>query len=137
MATPAGIAVYTSGSGVPERVGARPWRGVYHHWDGNPDALGLHLLHRVARRRGDLRKVVRELIDEAPHGWSRCFGSSSELASESGILARLAALLGGKSEAPEGERYGVDDAGLPVAPDDTQHVAFVYVFDPEARRLDA
>jgi hypothetical protein len=111
MSTPGAIAVYTSGTGVPENVRTRPWRGVYHHWDGYPEGLGQNLIHRVHSMRGDLHAVARLLIDEAPWGWSTCIDSD--------------------------ERYSKDDPGLPVSPADTGNVAYVYVLDVEARRLDA
>ncbi|MCY0997449.1 hypothetical protein OWM54_09905 [Myxococcus sp. MISCRS1] len=116
MSTRGAIAVYTSGSGIPEHVSSRPWRGVYHHWDGYPTGLGQHLMACVERVRGDLQAVVARLIDEAPWGWSTC--------------------MGGKDETEE-ERYSEESPGLPVAPDETGSVSYVYVFDVEARRLDA
>lgn len=137
MSTPAAIAVYTSGTGAPALVSERPWRGVYHHWDGDPGALGQHLLDRVARRRGDLAAVVRELIDEAPAGWSRCFATPEGTESEAGLFARIASWLGNEPDEAPGVRLADDDAGLPVSPEDTDNVAFVYVFDLDARRLDA
>ncbi|AKF80349.1 hypothetical protein MFUL124B02_11255 [Myxococcus fulvus 124B02] len=108
--------MYTSGSGIPEHVSSRPWRGVYHHWDGYPTGLGQHLMARVERAHGDIQAVVGRLIDEAPWGWSTC--------------------MGGKGETEE-ERYSEESPGLPVAPDETGSVSYVYVFDVEARRLDA
>ncbi|RKG71235.1 hypothetical protein D7V80_02475 [Corallococcus sp. CA054B] len=116
MSTPGAIAVYTSGSGVPERVSERPWRGVYHHWDGYPSGLGQHLMARVQRAQGDMQAVVRQLIDEAPWGWSHCMPGP---------------------KAPEGQRHSEEGAGPRVTPDETGAVAYVYVFDLEARRLDA
>ncbi|NTX17273.1 hypothetical protein HUA76_41540 [Myxococcus sp. CA056] len=116
MSTPGAIAVYTSGSGVPEHVSERPWRGVYQHWDGYPSGLGQHLMARVQRAQGDMQSVVRQLIDEAPWGWSHCMPGP---------------------DAPEGDRISEENAGPRVAPDETGMVAYVYVFDLEARRLDA
>lgn len=109
MSTPGAIAVYTQGSGAPAKVHGRPWRGVYHHWDGYPEGLGQHLVARVKARGGDLASVVRELIDAAPHGWSSCWGEGTEQLTD----------------------------GLDVRPENTANVAYVYVFDLEARRLDA
>ncbi|MCE9673080.1 hypothetical protein LY474_35265 [Myxococcus stipitatus] len=116
MSIPAAIAVYTSGSGVPEHVSHRPWRGVYHFWDGSLTGLGQHLLERVRDAKGDMPSVVRQLIDDAPWGWTNCMSQPEHTA---------------------GERHTEADPGEPVSPDDTGAVAYVYVFDLEARRLDA
>ena len=91
MATPGAIAVYTSGSGLPDDVRARPWRGVYHHWDGYPGGLGAHLIRRVQRARGKVGGVVRALIDEAPFGWSTCY--EAPLTSERSLMSMLTSLL--------------------------------------------
>ncbi|MCP3063734.1 hypothetical protein LXT21_33665 [Myxococcus sp. K38C18041901] len=91
----------------------RPWRGVYHHWDGYPTGLGQYLLAAVERAGGDIQAVVGRLIDESPWGWSTC--------------------LGGK----DGERNPEGNPGPPVSPEETGSVAYVYVFDVDARRLDA
>jgi len=107
MATPGAIGVYLSNGPVPERVNKRAWRGVYHHWGGQPDDLGAELIASVARAKGDLAAVVRELIDAAPNGW-----------------ASLA----------EGRQ--LEDL-TSVGPEDTGNVAYAYVFDLGARRLDA
>ena len=48
MSTPGGIGVYMSSGPSPARVSERPWRGVYHHWDGTPD--GLELAYATPRR---------------------------------------------------------------------------------------
>jgi hypothetical protein len=116
MSIPGAIAVYTSGSGVPGHVSERPWRGVDHFRNGSPVGLGQHLLNRVQQVQGDLQAVVRELIDEAPWGWTNCMPTP---------------------EHPAGERHTEEDAGPQVAPDETGLVAYIYVFDLEARRLDA
>ncbi|MBN8230277.1 hypothetical protein JYK02_22445 [Corallococcus macrosporus] len=115
MSIPAAIAVYTSGSGVPKHVSERPWRGVDHFRNGAPTGLGQHLLNRVQQVHGDLQAVVRELIDEAPWGWTNCMP------------------LPGYTEV---ERHTEEDPGPRVAPDETGLVAYIYVFDLEARRLD-
>ncbi|MCP3139459.1 hypothetical protein [Pyxidicoccus xibeiensis] len=116
MSIPGAIAVYTSGSGVPEHVSHRPWRGVDHWWDGSPTGLGQHLMERVRHEQGDIQAVVRQLIDEAPWGWTNCMQQPKETA---------------------GERHTEQDPGPRVAPDETGLVAYIYVFDLEARRLDA
>ncbi|WP_238539641.1 hypothetical protein [Corallococcus macrosporus] len=108
--------MYTSGAGVPEHVSARPWRGVHHYWDSYPTGLGQHLMARVQHAKGDLRAVVRQLIDEAPWGWSSCRP---------------------EHDAPAGKRQTEEEPGPRVAPDETGAVNYVYVFDLEARRLDA
>jgi len=110
MSTPAAVAVYSEAGPQPRVVTERRWRGVYHHWIGDLDELGNLLVERVQERGGDLTRVVRELIDEAPHGWSNL---------------------------SEDERYGSDDPGPEVTVEDTGSVIFVYVFDVEGRRLDA
>jgi len=136
MSTPAAIAVYTSGSGAPDHVAARPWRGTYHHYDGYPSGLGQHLLRRVQAARGDVHAVVRELVDGAPDGWSTCIDARIGRTSERSLLASILSLLKrGADDVPEG-RY-LDEPGPAVSPAETDAVAYVYVFDPEARRLDA
>jgi len=111
MSTPGAIAVYLTTSATPPRhVADRAWRGVYHHWDGDPSSLGTWLIEQVKRASGDLAAVVHRLIDEAPWGWSAAW---------------------------KGEPNDEESAGPPVAPHDTGAVAYVYVFDVEARRLDA
>lgn len=115
MSIPAAIAVYTSGSGVPGHVSERPWRGVDHFRNGSPTGLGQYLLNRVQQVKGDLQAVVRELIDEAPWGWTNCIPHPAHT---------------------EIERHTEEDPGPRVAPDETGLVAYIYVFDLEARRLD-
>src|SRR5437868_596129 len=108
MSTPGGIGVYMSSGPSPARVSERPWRGVYHHWDGTPDGLGSELIKRARLFKGNLGGLVRQVIDSAPRGWS-------SLASQEQI----------------------DDVGLPVSPEDTGNIAYAYIFDVGARRLDA
>ncbi|MGE0870843.1 MAG: hypothetical protein AB7P03_19910 [Kofleriaceae bacterium] len=78
MATPAAIGVYSSGTGVPDHVSDRPWRGVYHHYDGQLSALGAYLVNLPSMRDGDVYRIVDELVDDAPWGWSSCFKRSPE-----------------------------------------------------------
>ncbi|MHA7628962.1 hypothetical protein [Corallococcus sp. M7] len=70
----------------------------------------------MQQEKGDIQAVVRQLIDEAPWGWTNCMP---------------------RPDAPEGERHTEEDPGPRVAPDETGLVAYIYVFDLEARRLDA
>lgn len=70
MSTPGGIGVYLQPGALPANVKERPWRGVYHHWDGYPDGLGQELLARVQRFQGNLPLVVKQVVDAAPRGWS-------------------------------------------------------------------
>ncbi|MDP1826287.1 MAG: hypothetical protein Q8L48_23670 [Archangium sp.] len=70
MSTPGGIGVYLESGAAPANVKDRAWRGVYHHWDGQPDGLGEELLARVLRFKGNLPQVVKQVIDAAPRGWS-------------------------------------------------------------------
>jgi hypothetical protein len=111
MSTRGIIAVYAAGEGRPERSSGRPWRGVYHHYDSYPTGLGQHLLGRVAASRGDVASVEKALIDEAPRGWSICFG-------------------------PNAEKFSDDEVDLEVRADNLGLVDYVYVFDVAARRLD-
>lgn len=108
MSTPGGIGVYLSSGPAPARVNERPWRGVYHHWGGQPDDLGQELIKRALLFKGNLGGLVRQVIDSAPEGWSS--------------LA---------------QQEKIDDVGLPVSPDDTGNIAYAYIFDVAARRLDA
>jgi hypothetical protein len=45
--------------------------GVYHHWDGYPAGLGA-LLFRLFREeyQGDMERMLKELVDDHPGGWS-------------------------------------------------------------------
>ncbi|RKH54831.1 hypothetical protein D7W81_37570 [Corallococcus aberystwythensis] len=72
-------------------------------------------MNRVQQVQGDLQAVVRELIDEAPWGWTNCMPQPAHTAVE---------------------RHTEEDPGPRVAPDETGLVAYIYVFDLEARRLD-
>lgn len=109
MATPGAIGVYLDTGEPPPSVTGRPWRGTTVHLDGYPDALGAALLDRVQAAAGDLDRVVRELIDAAPHGWR--------------VLD---------------EPYGEDDAAEPVGHDHgLGAVAWCFVIDRSARRIDA
>jgi hypothetical protein len=110
MSTPGAIAVYCEAGHQPQVVTDRSWRGVYHHGYGDLDGLGKLLIERVQKSGGDMPRAVRELIDEAPFGWS---------------------------DISENERYDSEDPGLPVSFGDTSSVAFVYTFDLEGRRIDA
>lgn len=107
MATPGGIGVYLTSGPSPARVNERPWRGVYHHWGGQPDDLGAELIKRARLFKGNLGGLVRQVIDSAPRGWSS--------------LAQQTQL---------------DDDGSTAGPDDTGNIAYAYVFDVGARRLD-
>ena len=109
MSTPAGIGVYASTGLAPANVKDRPWRGVYHHWSGEPDDLGQQLIDSVKKRSGDLAGLVRAVVDQAPYGWSS--------------LA-------------ERRPYPADDPGFAVSPTDVANTCWVYLFDLEARRLD-
>ncbi|AGC48972.1 hypothetical protein MYSTI_07700 [Myxococcus stipitatus DSM 14675] len=116
MSNPCAIAVYTSGSGVPNHVSERPWRGVVSPDSyGNMSGLGHQLMAHVQRVQGDMESVVRQLIDESPRGLRHGIQSPDE---------------------PEGDRFTEEDARLRVAPDKTDMRGYVYVFDLEARRLD-
>lgn len=47
------------------------FRGVYHHWDGYPTALGKTLFHlRKDVFKGSTTAMLKFLIDEHPGGWS-------------------------------------------------------------------
>ena len=58
------------------------WKGRYHHWDSYPDGLGRELwqLYQGHFDR-DLDRMLRELLDEHPAGWSNLssFGASLDL----------------------------------------------------------
>jgi hypothetical protein len=45
--------------------------GVYHHWDGYPTWLGA-LLFRLfhGKYQGDMKKMLEEIVDSHPGGWS-------------------------------------------------------------------
>ena len=100
------IGIYLETGSQPENVASRQWRGVYHHW-GEPGDLGNRLLDELRRVHGDLELFVEHTVSEAPFGWSSL-----------------------------GDPYSDESAAEPVCHDDTSQVAFCYVLDTEARRLD-
>jgi hypothetical protein len=56
---------------IARLTGPNAFKGVYHHWDGYPTALGATLwevYHGHFER--DLEKMLSFLIDEHPAGWS-------------------------------------------------------------------
>jgi len=57
--------------GIARIVGKSGFRGVYHHWDSYPSGLGEQLwslYHGFFK--GDLKRMLRFLINEHPAGWS-------------------------------------------------------------------
>src|SRR4051794_28092982 len=110
MSTPGGIGVYLSSGPAPSRVNERPWRGVYHHGGGQPDDLGPEPIKRAALFKGNLGGLVKQVIDAVPQGWASL---------------------------TEQRKFDASDPGLPVSPDDTGNIAYAYLFDIAARRLDA
>lgn len=108
MSTPAAIGLYTSTGMPPDRVQTRPWKGVYHHYDGDPGSLGNDLLAELRRAAGDLDVYVARVLTGAPHGWRSLGQPCSEL-----------------------------DGTEPLTESDVGRVAFCYVLDQGARRLDA
>jgi len=58
------------------------WSGRYHHWDSYPDGLGRELWKLYQGHFGrDLDRMLRDLLDEHPAGWSNLssFGASLDL----------------------------------------------------------
>jgi len=47
---------------------ARKWKGVYHHWDGYPSALGVTLLELAKEKGTDF--IRKEIVEAHPAGWS-------------------------------------------------------------------
>jgi len=56
---------------IARLTGPNAFKGVYHHWDGYPSALGATLwrLYRTVFDR-NLERMLAFLIDEHPAGWS-------------------------------------------------------------------
>jgi len=53
------------------------WSGVYHHWDGYPSGLGAHLWKLLRDRyAGDVERLLAEVVDAHPGGWSHLMGGS-------------------------------------------------------------
>src|SRR5262245_21379388 len=46
------------------------WRGVWNHWNGHTQHLGRALIRRVAKLQGDLSRVITDVIEGCPEGWS-------------------------------------------------------------------
>jgi FMN phosphatase YigB (HAD superfamily) len=45
--------------------------GVYHHWDGYPAELGAVLFDLFhTKYRGDMKRMLQEIVDSHPGGWS-------------------------------------------------------------------
>ena len=53
--------------GCIARVHGEGFRGVYHHWDSHPTALGKDLFELAQEE--DLGALLRDLIDEHSAGW--------------------------------------------------------------------
>jgi hypothetical protein len=68
--------------GCIARVSGDGFRGVYHHWDSYPTALGKDLFGLA--QENDLGDMLRELIDDHPAGWLQireeciCHGQNGE-----------------------------------------------------------
>jgi hypothetical protein len=50
------------------RVKGDGFEGRYHHWDGNPSALGAKLYHEALSR--GTKPLLKLLLDDHPAGWS-------------------------------------------------------------------
>jgi hypothetical protein len=64
--------------GIVARVGDHEgtFRGVYNHSDSYPSWMGPHLWCLLRERyAGNVEKLVRELIEDHPGGWS-CLGDT-------------------------------------------------------------
>lgn len=60
---------------VIARKTARGWSGRYHHCDGYPTGLGAELWRQLRENfKGDLRAMLKILIDEHPAGWDSILG---------------------------------------------------------------
>lgn len=66
------------------------WKGRYHHWDSYPDGLGRELwqLYQGHFDR-DLDRMLRELLDEHPAGWSNLSSFGASLNLERGLCNAL------------------------------------------------
>ena len=57
--------------GAIARVNGDGFKGVYHHWDSYPSGLGASLMNLYQGHfNRDLEKMLKELIDNHPAGWS-------------------------------------------------------------------
>ncbi|MCB9793968.1 MAG: hypothetical protein H6741_14705 [Alphaproteobacteria bacterium] len=111
MSNAAVIAVYSKGR---RAAGVRQWKGVHHVDEGAPWQLGNELLFRVRRARGDIDVVAQELVIDAPYGWQS-------------VPRRKAAE---KDQQPRFYSPKILQGVSGAVP------AWLYLFDPEARRLD-
>jgi len=46
------------------------WKGVINYWSGHTQHLGRALLRRVSGVKGDLGKLVADVIEGCPEGWT-------------------------------------------------------------------
>lgn len=66
--------------GVIARITPNGFRGRYHHWDSYPSGLGESLWKLYhGHFKGDLRAMLKVLIDEHPAGWSTICGKDFSL----------------------------------------------------------
>ncbi len=95
------------------------WKGVWHEEDGAPQLLGGKLLRQVTKQKGDLDKLVNELIETVPEGWA--------LFPEE------------RSEESMGFLYGTFDGIVancdPAKNPRCYQAQYLYIFHPPKRRL--
>lgn len=82
------------------------WKGVYHHFDGYPNGIGVYL-ERMLHQYG-LEKMKR-IIDEHPKGWIHLFPSKTS----QGLIQPQC-----YCHSPEPDRGGMDDVDGDMIYDD-------------------
>lgn len=122
---------------VIARVHGDGFRGVHHHWDGNPEGLGKSLWELATGKSdagfaGDLPLILQVLIDHHPAGWSSIIGVDWRLGP---------GWQGPMGRDPDGPRHPVcychgdrHEGSIPMT--DTDHDAcYAYVFDEAAATM--
>ena len=106
------------------------FRGVYHHSDGEPAALG-RTLFGLARDRtlGGVGEMLQTLIDDHPAGWSTI--NRADWSQPAGFPRN-----GFRTTGPQCYCHGARNEGpQPVIQDDDLTLEWAYVFDADARTM--
>ncbi len=128
---------------IARLTGPNTFKGVYHHWDGYPAALGAtlwRLYHGVFGR--DLARMLSVLIDDHPAGWSTI--NNADFTLPAGYQeAKYRKKPNGDNDYSKpiphgaicychGERH---EEASPVTEEDDCGMEWAYVFDAERRLL--
>ena len=117
------------------RVRGDGFKGVYHHWDGNPSVLGA-TLYKLAQgylngSEGGVPGMLELLIDQHPAGWSTINGA--DWLREPGFAEDMDEE---KRKRPQCYCHGDrSEEASPVTQDDDMGMEYAYVFDEEGKTM--